>query len=187
MRRGFGIILSIATVLCLTIGFGVTGRAQSFTLWKGTFALCTVAPCTAIPGSSNEVACSCTVNTGYSAGQQPGQPVKATATGQQIRSRYYPVKSYVICDNDRPWAWCLDKPCVISKNNPNAATCTCDAVKNLGAYVIVTNAFTPAACTTGIISSATVQQITQITDFLKEKGSQLPPFPIQVLNPPKHG
>jgi len=187
MRVGFGVALPMAVVLGLTVGFSVTGRAQSFTLCKGTFALCTIAPCTSVPGSSKEVACRCTVNTGYSAGQQPCHPAKTAAAGQQIRSRYYPVKSYVICDNDRPWAWCLGKPCITSKNNPGAASCTCDAVKNLGSYVIVTRKYTPAACTTGIISLATAQQVAQITDFLNKKGSPLPPFPIQVLNPPSRG
>ncbi|HUA76044.1 MAG TPA: hypothetical protein VMA86_00135, partial [Acetobacteraceae bacterium] len=62
----------------------------------------------------------------------------------------------------------------------------CDAVKNLGKYVIVTGAYTPAACTTGIISSATVQQITEITEFLK-KSDVLEPFPIEVLSPTQKG
>ena len=187
MRRGFAFILSIATVLGLTIGFGAPARAQSFTLWKGTFALCTVAPCAAIPGSGNEVACSCTVNNGYSVGQKPGQPPMATAAGQQISSRYYPIKSYIICDNDRPWAWCLDKPCIISKNNPSAATCTCDAVKNQGPYIIATNTYISTACTKGIISSATLPGSAQITEFLKKQGDLLPPFPVQVLTAPQHG
>jgi hypothetical protein len=186
VEKGVGVIASLTIALGLMVGFSVAGRAQGFVLSKGTFALCTVAPCNAVPGSSKEAVCSCTVNSGYSVGQKAGQPAKATAAGEQIRSRYYPVQSYVICNNDRPWAWCLDKPCIISKNNPNAAACTCNVVKNLGAYVIVTNEYTPAACTKGIISSATVQQITQATDFLKKEGTLLPPYPIQVLTPPKH-
>ena len=101
-----------------------------------------------------------------------------TAEGQQIHSRYYPVKSYAVCANNRPWAWCLDKPCIIDKNNPEAAACTCDVVKNLGAYVIVTTDYTPATCTTGVISSATVPQIDQATASLK-KAKVLPPFPIR--------
>jgi len=50
----------------------------------------------------------------------------------------------------------------------------------------VTGAYTPAACTTGIISSATVQQITEITEFLK-KSDVLEPFPIEVLSPTQKG
>jgi len=185
MTKAYGIILPIIIVLGLTVGFGATGQAQGFTLCKSTFALCTIAPCT--PITAKEVACRCTVHSGYSASQKPCQPSQATAEGEQIRSRYYPVKSYIICDNDRPWAWCLDKPCIISKNDPNAATCTCDAVKNLGSYVIVTSTYRAGACTTGIISSATVQGITQITDYLKENEKLLAPFPIQVLSATQHG
>jgi hypothetical protein len=46
----------------------------------------------------------------------------------------------------------------------------------------VTGKYTAATCTTGVISSATVQQIEQVTDYLKNKTKVLPPFPIQVLN-----
>jgi hypothetical protein len=138
--------------------------------------------CDPIPGNDKQVACHCTVNQGYSAGREPCQGVKETPDGQQIRSRYYPVKSYAVCSNDRPWAWCLDKPCIVDKNNPQAALCTCDAVKNLGDYIIVTSKYTSATCATGVISSATVQQSEQITDYLKNKTKALPPFPIQVLN-----
>ena len=156
-------------------------HAKDLTVCKSTFALCTIAPCDPIPGSDNRVSWHCTVNHGYSAGAKPCTGVKNTAEGQEIHSRYYPVKSYAICTNDRPWAWCLDKPCIIDKNNPEAATCTCDAVKNLGAYVIVTSKYTADTCTTGIISSATVQQIDQATESLK-KAKVFEPFPIQVLN-----
>ena len=58
---------------------------------------------------------------------------------------------------------------------------TCDVVKNLGPYVIVTSNYTPATCTTGVISSATVTQIDQATASLKS-AKVFPPFPIQVLN-----
>jgi len=48
----------------------------------------------------------------------------------------------------------------------------------------VTSTYSPATCTTGVISSATVRQITQVTDFLK-KTKLLAPFPIRVLNQSK--
>jgi hypothetical protein len=159
-----------------------SASAQGFKVCRSTFALCTIAPCDPLPGNGKQVSCHCTVNTGYSAGQEPCQGVKQTPEGQQVRSRYYPVKSYSICSNARPWAWCLDKPCIIDKNNPEAAACTCDAVENLGDYVIVSSAYTPTTCTTGVISSATVAQINQVTDFLKTKSKLLTPFNIQVLN-----
>jgi hypothetical protein len=181
LRSQVALTLSIAGGLILALGLSAPAQAQSFKICKGEFALCTIAPCDPIPGSDKQVACHCTVNQGYSAGQEPCQGVKETPEGQQIRSRYYPVKSYAVCSNDRSWAWCLDKPCVVDKNNPQAALCTCDAVKNLGDYVIVTGAYTAATCTTGVISSATVQQIGQVTDALK-KSRPLQPFPIQILN-----
>jgi hypothetical protein len=181
MARGFMQGLSTAFVLGVVLALGGTGQAQDLKVCDSTFALCTIAQCDPIPGNDKEVACHCTVNSGYSAGAEPCSGVKNTSEGQEIHSRYYPVKSYASCSNDRPWAWCLDKPCLIDKNNPEAATCMCDLVKNLGAYVIVTSHYTPATCTTAIISSATIPQIDQATASLK-KAKVLMPFPIDVLN-----
>jgi hypothetical protein len=174
----------IFLLLALAVGLpavAVAAQAQALKVCKGTFALCTIARCDPIAGNVSEVSCHCTVNTGYSVGQQPCQRVKATGAGQQIRSRYYPVKSYARCVNDRPWAWCLDKPCLIDKNNPEAAECRCGVVANLGAYVIVASRYSPDTCTTGIISSATIPQIAQATDAARQS-KVLAPFPIQVLN-----
>jgi hypothetical protein len=182
MKQIFNVFFLIATIFLTISVFSTNARAQEFKICKSKFALCTIARCDPIPGNENQISCHCTVNTGYSAGQQPCQGVRQTPEGQQIRSRYYPVKSYAVCSNDRPWAWCLDKPCIIDKNNPEAAACTCDTAKNLGDYVIVTSAYSPRTCTTGVISSATVGQITQVTDYLKTKTKLLTPFNIQVLN-----
>jgi len=183
MKTSFGRSLLTAVVFGLCLLPGMAAQAQTLKVCKSTFALCTIAPCEPIAGSKNEVACHCTVNTGYSTGSKQCTGVQNTPQGQEIHSRYYPVKSYAICSNSRPWAWCLDKPCIIDKNNPEAATCTCDAVKNLGPYVIVTSSYGPATCTTGLISSATVQQIDQATQsFVTSK--LFTPFPIQVLNKP---
>ncbi|MBV9910813.1 MAG: hypothetical protein JOY52_24935 [Hyphomicrobiales bacterium] len=174
-------VLCLALACGLTLALGGTSQAQQLKVCKSTFALCTIAACDPIPGNDKQVACHCTVNTSYSAGAEPCSGVKQTAEGQEIHSRYYPVKSYAVCSNDRPWAWCLDKPCIIDKNNPEAASCACDVVKNLGPYVIVTSDYTPETCTTGIISSATVPQINQATASLTS-AKVLLPFPIQVLN-----
>ena len=157
-----------------------TAQAQDLKVCESTFALCTIAACDPIPGNEKQVSCHCTVNKGYSAGAEACSGIQETPQGQQIRSRYFPVKSYAVCSNSRPWAWCLDKPCLIDKNNPEAAHCTCDVVKDLGPYVIVTSNYTQQTCTTGVISSATVPQIDQATQSLKN-AKVLEPFPIQIL------
>ena len=167
--------------VALSLALASGAHAQDLKVCDSTFALCTVAWCDPIPGNDKQVSCHCTVNKGYSAGAEACSGIQQTPEGQQIRSRYYPVKSYAVCSNNRPWAWCLDKPCIIDKNNPEAAACKCDMVKDLGAYVIVTNNYMPTTCTTGVISSATVTQIDQATESLK-KAKVLEPFPIQVLN-----
>jgi hypothetical protein len=181
LKKSFALCLSTAIAVGVTLALIVAGQTQDLKVCKSTFALCTIAPCDPIPGNDKQVSCHCTVNNSFSAGSEACSGVKDTPEGQQIHSRYYPVKSYAVCANDRSWAWCLDKPCIIDNNNPEAAECKCDVVKNLGAYVIVTSNYTPTTCTTGVISSATVQQIEQATASLK-KAKVLMPFPIQVLN-----
>jgi hypothetical protein len=167
-------------VVATTLALVGQAQAQDLKVCESTFALCTVASCDPIPGNDKQVNCHCTVNKSYSAGAQDCSGVVETPKGQEIRSRYFPVKSYAACSNNRPWAWCLDKPCLIDKNNPEAASCTCDVVKDLGTYVIVTSEYTPATCTSGVISSATIPQIEQATESLKK--AKVPVFPIQVLN-----
>ena len=68
----------------------------------------------------------------------------------------------------------------MDKDDPTKASCACTSVKDKGPYVIVTDSYTDKTCTTGIISSATVAQVTQVTDFLK-KSTKLKPFNIEVL------
>jgi hypothetical protein len=176
--------LLVVALIAILVSDGFAADQPDFTLCKSTYALCTTAPCTPVAGQKDTVSCACDVKTGYSAGTEPCQGKVETANGTQVRSRYYPVKSYAVCTNDRPWAWCLDKPCIIDKNDPTKAACACTSVKEEGNYVIVTSKYAASTCTTGIISSATVTQIDQVTDFLK-KSSQLKPFGITVLNSPK--
>jgi hypothetical protein len=47
-------------------------------------------------------------------------------------------------------------------------------------WVVVTSTYTSATCTTGIVSSASVQDVETVTKFLSTN-KQLPPFPIQWL------
>lgn len=178
MKQGLWFFL-FATLAFL---LNTTASADNFTACKGEYALCTTATCTPIPGKPGLVSCKCDVKTGYSAGTKECQKVKKTTEGDLIYSRYYPIKSYARCSNNRPWAWCLDKPCIVDKNNPLKASCVCSLVKDQGDYIIVTDSYNKSTCNTGIISSATVKDDQQITDFLKTQ-KELPPFPKKVMNP----
>ncbi|MGC1784710.1 MAG: hypothetical protein WA708_19495 [Acidobacteriaceae bacterium] len=168
--------LLVTVCLCAT----AVWAADGFTLCKSKYALCTTAKCTPIPGQKGQVSCPCDVKTGYSASQKACEDRKVTSTGQ-LKSRYFPVKYYAVCSNDRPWAWCLDKACTVDKDNPSKASCACTLVKDQGPYVVVVDKYNDRTCTTHIWSSATVQAITQITDFLKTQ-DKLKPFPIKVVN-----
>jgi hypothetical protein len=173
--------LAAMGLVAMILALGGPAQAQDVKVCESTFALCTVARCEPIPGNDKQVNCHCTVNKGYSAGLRDCAAAVETSNGWQILSRYFPIKSYAVCSNSRPWAACGDKPCLIDKNNPVAADCTCDLVKDLGPYVVVTGEYTPATCSSGLISSATVRQTEQITEVLK-KSKVLPSFPLQVLN-----
>ena len=169
------------------LGANVAAAANSspapFTLCKSTYALCTTARCTPIAGHAGSISCGCSVHTGYSAATTTCRAVQQTNAGRSIVSRYYPVKAYAICANDRPWANCLDSPCLIDKKDPSKATCTCTIAKNQHPYVIVINKYSKSMCTTGIISSATVQGSERISNFIQEQ-KLIPPFTIKVLNSP---
>ncbi len=157
---------------------------SGFVVCESTYALCTTAKCEPADGSTDTVSCACDVKTGYSAGEKPCTGEAKTDKGIEISSRYYPIKSYAACDNDRPWAWCLDKPCVVDKDDPTKASCACTVTKNEGPYLVVTDTYTDTTCITDLWSSATVQGVNQITDFLKTT-SELKPYDIKVLNAPK--
>jgi hypothetical protein len=188
MTRKFAIALLGAAAVGL-IGVCIDSPASAgdvktspaFRVCKATFALCTIAACDPIPGKPDQVTCHCTVNDGYSVGSD--KVSCANLEGQHspnLSSRYYPFKSAIKCSEDRPWAFCLDSPCVVDENNPRAAQCTCNLVNTVpkppvAPWVFVTNAHSPTSCTTGIVSSATVEDVEAVTDFLKTSKS-LPPF-----------
>lgn len=172
--------LPVAAFMLMHLYSVSAGEETDLTVCKSTYALCTTALCVPVAGTKDAVSCHCNVKTGYSVGTESCQG-PAQTSGGNIKSRYFPVKSYAVCRNDRPWAWCLDKPCTVDRDDPTKASCACTSVEDKGPYVIVTDSYTDKTCTTGIISSATVAQITQVTDFLR-KSSKLKPFNIKVLN-----
>ncbi|WP_133135803.1 hypothetical protein [Legionella rowbothamii] len=172
---------SLICILLLLITYQVSAKNSNYTVCKNKFALCTTALCDPIPGKKGWVSCHCSVQKGYSAGTESCSSLEKSTKGSLIKSRYYPIKSYAICKNDRPWAWCLDSPCKINKSEPNKATCLCSLVKNKGDYVIVTDAYNDTTCTTGVHSSATIKGAEEVRDFLKTN-EDLQPFDIKILN-----
>jgi hypothetical protein len=171
----------LVALVAVTTGGASAGELPDFNVCQSAYALCTTARCTPLSRAKGVLSCACDVKTGYSLGLETCKDPIETNEGVQIKSRYFPVKSYAVCVNARPWAFCLDKPCIIDKRDSTKASCECASVKRKGPYVIVTDAYTPKTCMSGIISSATVTQITQATDFLKNS-AELMPFDIKVLN-----
>jgi hypothetical protein len=170
--------------LAILLGSAAAAEQPQFEVCESTYALCTTAPCQPIAGQEDTASCACDVKTGYSLGLKPCQAAVETSQGEQIQSRYFPIKSYAICTKDRPWANCLDSPCVIDKSDPSKAACACAVAKDQGPYVMVTDVYDDSTCTTGLWSSATVIDANRVTDFLMTN-SELKPFDVKVLNSPK--
>ena len=167
----------------LSLMFPAIGRAAGpdFKVCTSTYALCTTALCTAIPGDDKFVSCKCNVQNDYSAGLKECSEAKA-GKSMGLRSRYHPITSYALCSNSRPWGWCLDAPCTVDKENSSQANCKCSVVANQGDYVVVTpdGKYDNSSCATGVYSSATVGQLDQVTEFLKNHDTPLKPVPIEV-------
>ena len=170
----------------LGMGLALSGSsgavAGAYQICKSTYALCTTAKCDAAKPGSDTAECKCEVRTGFSVGSSPCEAVKQTSAGKQVRSRYFPIKSYAHCANNRPWANCYDKECIVDKDDPTKATCTCSVKENKGDYVMVTDRDTAETCTIGLWSSATITQLDEITTFIKTHGDLLPHFPLRILN-----
>jgi len=157
--------------------------APTYTICSGTYALCTRAKCQPISsGDATKLSCRCTVRRGYSAGTKSCQdvPQRRPKAGEAIPSRYYPIKSTAVCSNSREWAFCLDSQCTVDPNL-SKATCTCTRMSTPNQpYVVVKGSYRPSTCTTDIWSSATVEDLLQITGFLQQS-KRLKPFPITIV------
>lgn len=174
-------ILSIALLIASLPAAAFAG-GPNFVVCKSTYALCTTALCTPIPGDKKFVSCKCNVETDYSAGLKSCEE-KKSGSAEHLRSRYHPITSYALCSNSRPWGWCLDAPCTVDKNDPSQADCKCSVVSNRGAYVVVNadGKYDESSCTTGLYSSATVDQLDQVTEFLAQHDTPLKPVPMTVF------
>jgi hypothetical protein len=184
------LLMMISAGLISLTGYAQSGeydkypQAPEFIVCAGTYALCTGAPCTPLADAPGFDACSCEVMTGYSAGQALCQAVQNTGEGQSIISRYYPITSYAPCSNDRPWAQCLDSPCLINQGDPTTATCFCTEMKDQGTYLFYdpSGQYTPTSCDTGLYSLATVEGADQITEYLQTHNTPLKPLPIKIYD-----
>lgn len=150
-------------------GWSHASFAEKPFVCEGDYALCTTAECFPIPGHPERALCHCKTKTGYSAGYRPCQETKTTEEGyKEIKSRYYPIKSYVKCTNDRPWTSCLDSPCLVDAQDPSKAVCTCSLVKGKGDYVLPSDTCDKKKCDAGLWSSALVTNNDELESQLQE-------------------
>ncbi|MCB1442564.1 MAG: hypothetical protein KDJ72_06030 [Methyloceanibacter sp.] len=173
----------ILLTICILMATGCSEDETkvSYIVCESTYALCTTAKCTSIEEGQETVLCDCEVKTGYSVGSTPCHEPIETPEGKQVVSRYFPIKSFAFCTNERPWAWCYDRPCIVDKSDPTRAACACNIVENDGPYVMVTDSYTDATCTTGFYSSARVKDLKRVTEFLKTN-ADLKSFALKQVN-----
>jgi hypothetical protein len=178
---------TVLTLSLLSLGaFALAGCSSDETkptniVCESTYALCTTAKCTPIEEGQGTVFCDCDVKTGYSVGGTPCHEPIDSPEGKQVVSRYFPVKSYASCNNDRPWANCYDRPCIVDKDDPTKAVCSCNIVTKESPYVIVTDTYSEQTCTTGLYSSAGVKDMLGLTESLKSE-EHLKPFDLKLVN-----
>jgi hypothetical protein len=174
MRAGYVIALMMLVIV------QVHAATNKFTLCNSKYALCTFVPCDPVPGKKDVVSCHCNVKEAYSFGTKSCDELKEVTKGQSVSSRYSPINEMVICSNERPWAFCLDSPCVVDSKDPTKADCLCSLVANKGPYAVSINTDGKSECTNGIYSSATIKDINEATAFLKTH-KELPPLPIKII------
>lgn len=178
-------LMMVSAAACGSGSSSSVTTSPQFIVCKSTYALCSTALCSPIPGDDQNVSCNCNVMTGYSAGTTECAGEQKSGDSLTVISRYYPIKSYLRCSNDRPWAMCLNGPCVVNPANPSQASCKCTVLANQGPYIIV-NAdgdYSDTSCINGVNSYATVVDVDQITDYLLLHNTPLKPFPIAVFTP----
>ncbi len=155
-----------------------------FTVCNGAFALCTTAKCERRgDGPGLTVSCLCDVMQDYSVGKKSCAEVPPTppAPGQPIASRYYPIKSMAVCTNRGLWAMCLDSPCTVDVNDPLKARCDCQLDVSLQNHVVVAATPDDAMCESALWSSASLEDVIQVTGFLYSQSSPLKPFAINIV------
>jgi len=160
-------------ILCLSFIFSLIFVNSLFAakaiICEGPYVLCAYAKCIPIPGEKGKALCTCEVKSGYSIGNKNCQAKANTnADGYEtLNSRYFPVKHYVCCHNNRSWANCYNAQCLVNPQDKSQAFCTCPMVKNQGDYMYANDACQTDGCETGIISSYVVKDAISDYDSLK--------------------
>ncbi|MBC8031716.1 MAG: hypothetical protein H7Z16_16655 [Pyrinomonadaceae bacterium] len=170
-----------------TLSVALTDAANPpFTVCQGTFALCTTAKCKHPEGPNPPpltLDCLCEVAQGYSAGKKACSAITQDppTKGLAILSRYSPINSTAVCAARVAYAQCLDSPCTVDED-PSKAKCSCARVDSPGGYVVGLGTHSDAMCRSHIWSSASLDDLFQITGFLYAQHPQLlKPLPINIV------
>lgn len=162
-----------------------TGNTSSkYAVCSQPYALCTTAPCKAVPGSTTQSVCSCIVQDGPSLGQTPCEKRKPVVNSQgklQLTSNFSfsnaATNKILVCKGNYSWTNCLDKPCIVDPQNSNQASCMCDIVKT-DTFITFGGQCDTASCGTTLYSGATTEMVDEGSHEL-EKFLKLTKSPMQ--------
>ncbi len=193
-------MLTIAWLLVL--GVSMTAWAQTpskkepatpppFYACKMTYALCVYSPCEGVALTGGQVTTTCTcpvLHDSWSVGAKDCEADKPE--GDHVKSRYYPITKFARCSKPRAWAMCLDSDCKINESDKDVkqkdkkltASCTCALMQGQGDFLY--DAAKPEQCDSGIMSSATLDDLDGVTDWLQTQ-DQMPVFDFTVVNKQK--
>ena len=188
LTRMFAVALLMATGSSITARAQTAskpappGQPQTFHVCQMTYARCVWSPCegTVVMGNQATTTCQCPVmSNSFSVGANDCKTDAPTAT--TVKSRYSPINTYARCTMKRPWAMCLDSPCTINSDK-TTASCTCTLMQDAGDFMYQPDK--PDQCSSGIVSSATVDDLDTITDYLQTQ-DQMPVSNFTVVNQQK--
>lgn len=157
------------SALLLLAAVSSSAFAAKPVICEGPYVLCAYAKCIPMPDKKDKALCTCEVKSGYSIGSTSCQTKPAVIVNdfETLDSRYFPVKKYVSCHNDRTWANCYNAKCVINPKDKSQAFCTCGTVKNKGDYMLANDSCDKTDCETGMISSYVIKDAVSEYDSLK--------------------
>ncbi|WP_237699782.1 hypothetical protein [Coxiella burnetii] len=168
--RSFHYLVRGLLAVLAPLGFASGGTV----VCNQTYAICTSASCVPIPGNTVKALCDCKVENGASLGNTSCayRKPKLIAYGlKQIISTYSftetKINRVMTCSAGTPWANCLNAKCIVDRNAPSKAVCTCQIVAS-GSYVTYGGNCNTSTCRTQIWSGATKNDFLQGSAFLMQ-------------------
>jgi hypothetical protein len=141
---------------------------------RSKYGLCPAAKCVQDPTNKNQGICDCQVADGdnYTYGNKTCDEIKPYLgkNGEEyIYSTFSPIlteQGYdtILCPSSGVMLNCMNKKCVVDKDNKTKATCTCDITPDNNPWVTLNKIGTKSRCT--YLSGAPIEMEVALTNFI---------------------